>query len=120
MAWAGNTEAPMAGHTPWGQSWRHPLDTPESATHSAASRRALADARRLEALWQAGQVPWVEPPADANAYLATLRASIENLGGRLVLTAVFPEGAAPLAPAAEATEDGHATVPARPAGGQGH
>ena len=50
-------------------------------------------------------MPWVEPPAGADPYLATLRASVENLGGRLVLTAVFPEGAAPPVPAA---------------GGQGH
>ena len=97
----------MAGHTP---------DTPESAAY----RRAMADARRLEAQWQAGAVPWVEPPADADSYLATLRASIEELGGRLVLTAVFPEGAVPSTPAAEVSEDGHATVPTTPAGGQGH
>ena len=106
----------MAGHTPWRQRRRHPPDTPESTTHSAAYRRALADARRLEVQWQAGAVPWVEPPADADAYLATLRAYIEELGGRLVLTAVFPEGAVPPAPAAEAPEEGHATVPAIPPG----
>ena len=65
-------------------------------------------------------MPWVEPPADDDPYLATLRASIENLGGRLVLTAVFPEGAVPPAPVAEAPADGHATVPTMPARGQGH
>ena len=65
-------------------------------------------------------MPWEEPPASADLYLATLRAYIEELGGRLVLTAVFPEGATPPAPAAEAPEEGHAAVPATPAGGQDH
>ena len=110
----------MAGHTPRRQRQRHPPDTPESATHSAAYRRAMADARRLEAQWQAGAVPWVEPPAGADPYLATLRAYIEELGGRLVLTAVFPEGATPPAPATKVPEEGHATVPATPAGEQDH
>ena len=110
----------MARHTPERQVRRHPPDTPAGATHSAAYRRAMDDARRLEALWQAGAVPWVAPLADAAPYLATLRAYIEELGGRLVLTAVFPEGATPPAPAAEAPEEGHAAVPATPAGGQDH
>ena len=110
----------MAEHTPRRQSRRHPLDTPEGATHSAAYRRAMDDARRLVALWQAGQVPWVEPPAGADPYLATLRAYVEELGGRLVLTAVFPEGAAPPAAATKAPEEGHPAVPATPAGGQDH
>ena len=101
----------MAEHTPWRQRRRHPPDTPESTTRSAASQQAMVDARRLEAQWRAGAVPWVEPPADAAPYLATLRACIEELGGRLVLTAVFPEGAAPRAPATEAPEEGHAIVP---------
>lgn len=106
----------MAGHTAWRQIRRHPPDTPEGAARSAAYRRAMEDALRLEAQRQAGEVPWVAAPAGDDPYLDTLRAYIEDLGGRLVLTAVFPEGAAPLAPAAEATEDGHATVPAAPMG----
>ena len=95
----------MAGRTPWAaiRDSKGPL-SPAEAARGAAIGRAMAEAARLGRAQEAGQTR-VEIADPAGLDLATLRDYVALLGGRLVLTAVFPE--APAAPAlAEGREVG--------------
>lgn len=93
----------MAGHTPWKeiQARRGPV-TPERQAARDAYRRAMAEAQQIARAQEAGATR-VEiaslPGGDSGTrrddlYLAALREYVEELGGRLVLVATFPEGAA--------------------------
>ena len=110
----------MAGHTPWReiQARRGPVTPARQATRDAYGR-AMDEAQRIARAQEAGaarvevaDLPTSDPGARRDdLYFAALRGYVEELGGRLVLTAVFPEGVAPPAPAADATQDGHAAMP---------
>ncbi len=110
----------MAGHTPWREIKRQVPDTPQRRAAWGAYGRAMDEAQRIAQLQEAGatQVEIVdEPTGDAAAatarrddlYLAALRGYVEELGGRLVLTAVFP---APPATERRADDRQHAPTPA--------
>lgn len=102
----------MAGHTPWRQvkERRGPV-TPERQAAREAYRQAMRDAEWLTALRESRGVTQVEIAevlgvSQANVskierredlYLSTLRTYVEALGGRLALTAVFPDQAMDLA-----------------------
>lgn len=93
----------MAGHTPWEaiQARRGPI-TPERQAARDAYRRAMAEAQRIAQAQEEGaaRVEIADLPGSAlgarrdDLYLAALREYVEELGGRLVLVATFPEGAA--------------------------
>lgn len=113
----------MAGHTPWKAiRARKGPETPEQAALGEAIGRAMDEALRVAHEHEAGAtlVEVADPPGGEpgtrrdELYLATLRGYVEELGGRLVLTAVFPDQ-----PGAVGEPDG-AAVPAMPAVGQDH
>lgn len=102
----------MAGHTPWRQvKERRASVTLERQAAREAYRQAMRDAEWLTALRESRGVTQVEIAealgvSQANVskierredlYLSTLRAYVEALGGRLALTAVFPDQAMDLA-----------------------
>ena len=102
----------MAGHTPWEViRARKGPETPEQAAMGAAFDRAMEEAERIAREQEAGATH-IEAAATArrdDLYLAALRGYAEELGGRLVLTAVFP---APPAPGRRADHRQHAPPPA--------
>ncbi len=110
----------MAGHTPWREIKRQVPDTPQRRAAWGAYGRAMEEAERIAREQETGATHIAVadlPPGDAAAatarrddlYLAALRGYVEELGGRLVLTAVFP---APPAPERRADDRQHAPTPA--------
>ena len=114
----------MAGHTPFRelQARRGPL-TQERLAMRQAYQQALQDAEWLQALRegtlspeeleverQDAQAQIARATSRADLYLAALAAAVESLGGRLTLSAVFPDQAIDLAIPASGEEDRVADV----------
>ena len=115
----------MVGHTPFRelQARRGPL-TPERLAMQQAYRQALQDAEWLHALREgsmspeevddarrASQARISQATPRADLYLAALAGAVEALGGRLVLTAAFPDQSVDLAIPASVADDESADVP---------
>src|SRR3954451_8289737 len=115
----------MAGHTPFRelQARRGPL-TAERLAMQQAYQQDLQDAEWLQALREgtlspeeveaerhAAQARIAQAASRADLYPAALAAAVESLGGRLALTASFPDQDVYLALPASATDDQPAGLP---------
>lgn len=110
----------MAGHTPWREiRARKGPETPEDQALGVAIGQAMDDALRIAELREVRSATQAEVAvtlgvSQANVsqlerrtdlYLSTLRDYVEALGGRLMLTAVFPDQTITLAIPTEVAEE---------------
>src|SRR5689334_17255428 len=76
-----------------------------------ALREGTMSPEEVDAARHASQAQISQAAPRTDLYLAALAAAVESLGGRLVLTAAFPDQSVDLAIPASADEDRPANVP---------
>ncbi len=100
----------MSGHKPFKKLSEQLQSTPEGRAAVEQEKRILHDVRALAALreargvtqselaraWETSQANVSRVEREKDVYLSTLRRYVEALGGRLEITAVFPDQTVPL------------------------